>query len=114
MNERLNQSEEMRDIDVKESQRIDQYLREGCGCSRECSSRFDESFLLKMRSDCAQLTHEQLDLLVMGQLLAVLSCSSDTSSNKHTPHTRIKKSSQFLFGGDKVKIINVDACRVIH
>ena len=91
------------EIDVRERQMIEEYLMEGCGCLRRCSSHIDESFLSKMRSNCAKLTHNQLDLLVMGQLLAVVNYSAATTSMRHEPHHRIKKSTQFLFGGDKVK-----------
>ena len=94
---------EEREIDVKERQIIEEYFMEGCGCLRRCSSHIDESFLSKMRSNCAELTHDQLDLLVMGQLLAVVNYSAATTSMRHEPHHSIKKSTQFLFGGDNVK-----------
>ena len=47
-----------REIDVKEKERVQAYMVEGCGCSKQCSSHFDEAYLTKMRSDCAELTHE--------------------------------------------------------
>ena len=89
-------------IDVKERERVQAYMVEGCGCSKQCSSRFDEAYLTKMRSDCAELTHEQLDLVVMGQLLGFVVDSENTGGERHSPHPRLKKSCQFLHRGNKV------------
>ncbi len=95
-------TEDMREIDLKEKKAIEEFMINGCGCAKECSSFFEESYLIKMRSDCSEMTHQELDALIMGQLLAVVNCSSETSSSRHTKHTRIKKSCQFMLGGNKV------------
>ena len=106
--------EEEREIDVKEKQKIETYLREGCGCAKQCSSQFDESFLVKMRSDCAELTHQELDLLVMGQLLAVVNLSQETSAMRHLPHPRQKMYSQFMLGSKKVGLLFLIQKTIYH
>ena len=101
--EEAEKEEDTRAIDVKEKERVQAYMAEGCGYSKECSSRFDEAYLTKMRSDCAELTHEQLDLAVMGQLLGFVVDSKNTGGERHSPHPTLKKSCQFLQRGNKVQ-----------
>ena len=93
---------EERDIDEREKQKIETYLRDGCGCVKNCSSHFDEVYLMKIRSDCAELTHDQLDLIVMGQLLSCVTESSETGGTRHIPHPRVRPSCSFLHRGAKV------------
>ena len=56
---------------MREREKIQTYLTEGCGCVKNCSSFYDESYVTKIRSDCAELTNGELDMVVMGQLLAL-------------------------------------------
>ena len=96
------ENSEERDINEREKQKIEIYLRDGCGCVKNCSSHFDEVYLMKIRSDCAELTHDQLNLVVMGQLLSCVTESSETGVTRHIPHHRVRPSCSFLHGGVKV------------
>ena len=49
-----------------------------------------------MRSDCAELIRDELDLLVMGQLLGFLADSEETGGILHNPHSRQQVSYKFL------------------
>ncbi len=95
-------TDEDRLIDAKERENVIKYLSDGCGCIKQCSSSFDECYLTKIRSDCAELTHDQLDLVVMGQVLAVIDSSSQTGGQKHTPTKRFRNSCQFRHKNNKV------------
>ena len=42
----------------------------GCGCSKKCSSQFSLSYIRDMRAQCYDLSHNELDLILLGQLVA--------------------------------------------
>ena len=94
-----------REIDTKERETIEAYLREGCGCSKSCHSLFDEQTLVRMRSDCAELNRDQLDFLVIGHLLGSVIDSQETSVNKHLPKSRARNSCKFFYRGKQVRSI---------
>ena len=71
-------------------------------CSGSASTLFTTSQLQRARDECHQLTRDQLDMVVMGQLRAV--CQSDSMTQKtkarnvKTKHT----STQYRFGGHRI------------
>ena len=80
----------------EEWRRIARFLTGGCSCKlldgTPCSTQFTALMLQEARDECQQLTREQLDMVVMGQLRAL--CQSDplthtknkarNSERKHT------------------------------
>ena len=72
------------ETDDEEQRRIVRVLAGGCSCKlldgRPCSSQFSTSMLQRARDECRQLTREQLDMVVMGQLRAL--CQSNPMTQK--------------------------------
>ena len=70
-----------------EERRIARFMSEGCkGCKcklngrNACITRFTASQLSAARDECRQLTHDQLDMVVMGQLCSL--CQTDTVTQR--------------------------------
>ncbi len=78
-------SAEMRDVDVKE-ENIDKFVHDGCGCQltggQPCSSYFAADCYRSVRSQMAEMTHTKLDLVVMGQIMAHIHNTPNTSTSK--------------------------------
>lgn len=68
--------------DDKEEQLISEFMSSGCGCSKikekSCIDQFSLDHVKALRSSCAELTHEQLDMLLFGQALSFMHNSSTT------------------------------------
>ena len=67
---------------------------ETCGCkksvgSQPCSSQFSTDHLLSVGASCSELTRSELDMVVMGQLMAGM--NDDSSTN---PHSRNREDRQ--------------------
>ena len=97
---------EQNETDDEEERRIARFLASGCSCKllddAPCSSQFSASMLQSTRDECRQLSREQLDMVVMGQLHAL--CRSDplTQKNKARNSERKRTSTQFRFQGNRV------------
>ena len=48
------------------------FLNEGCGCHLKCSSRFSPSYLREVRQQMAELSKDELDLVVIGEILSTI------------------------------------------
>ena len=70
---------EWSDADKKEEKEIEESVREGCGCEvlngKPCSAQFTTSHYREMRNYCAELDRDSLDLVVLGQIMALTSTS---------------------------------------
>ncbi len=89
-------SAEMRDVDVKEEENIDKFVHDGCGCQlaggQPCSSYFTADYYRSVRSQMAEMTHTELDLVVMGQIMAHIHSTPNTSTSKcHRKATECKR-----------------------
>ena len=84
---------EMRKEDERECEVITQFLTDGCKCATNCSTKFTRHYYEYLRCHCAELTHEVLDMVIMGQLMAFA-----------RPENKIF---QYLHIGEKVKLIIV-------
>ena len=86
---------ELRNLDVDELQATEQFQAGGCSCDlglggTPCCQQFSVSHYRDMRTWCAELTKDQRDCMVKGQLLAM---TSATSLTKHstTNHQEARK-----------------------
>ena len=61
---------DVREIDVKEEDRVKQFLINGCECSMKCTSKFTQQHFQLMRSNAVELNRTELDMTVMGQVMA--------------------------------------------
>lgn len=63
-------SVELRPCDRTEELLVAQFAREGCGCSRKCSAQFSINHIRDFRAQCYELSHDELDMVLLGQLMA--------------------------------------------
>ena len=73
-------SNDIRAEDMADEAVCQKFLQEGCGCSENCYKKFSPSHLIQQRYELAELSRDELDLVVMSQLMAL---------SKH--HYRLKK-----------------------
>ena len=76
-------------MDVNESTAVAAFMQSTCGCkkglgSKPCSSQFSADHLLSVRASCFELTCSELDMVVMGQLMAGM--NDDTTTNTASGH----------------------------
>ena len=87
---------------------LEQFLEKRCGCKRAserpCYTLFSKKHYQEIRWQCAELTRVELDMVLMGQIMANLSNDPETSSSKfrHTPTQRKLSSMAFFHGGHQV------------
>ena len=62
---------ELRQKDIREDETITEFVEEGCGCPLNCSSTFSRNYYELTRGQCAELSHETLDIVIIGQLMAL-------------------------------------------
>ena len=80
--------DDKRDVDKLEERTCDEFLKNGCGCTSKCSSYFDEGYIRSIRNEMAELSRNELDLLIMGELLTSIQNGPMTSALKHLPVER--------------------------
>ena len=49
---------------------VARFASAGCGCSKKCSSQFSVNYVRDIRAQCYDLTHSELDMVLLGQLMA--------------------------------------------
>ena len=57
--------------DVNESELVSDFVAKCCGCHSQCLSLLSEEHVTDVRSHCASLTQDELDLVILGQLMAL-------------------------------------------
>ena len=97
---------DVRPADEREDERIRRFITKGCGClindDRNCSLLFPFSHYRLNRDSCAELELDSLDLVIMGQLMA-LTVNTDVILNKNREtQERQRTSTQYLHLGQKV------------
>ena len=89
-----------------EERRVAQFLQEGCHCKlnagNPCSSLFTAADLLAARDECRQLTREQRDMVVMGQLRALCQRDERTQKVKAKNSERQRTATLYRYGGHRV------------
>ena len=89
-----------------EDRAIARFLAKGCNCSltggSPCHKTFTASQLQAARDECRQLTHDELDLVVMGQLRALCQSGPVTQKTKAKNTERRRSTTLFRFGGHRV------------
>ena len=81
---------------------LTRFLQKGCGCRRfkgqPCFQQFTRAHYEAVRADCAALSSNELDLVLMGQIMALLSNSSLTQ----TSAIRQRANMAFYHGGIQI------------
>ena len=96
---------DVREIDVKEEDRLKQFLINGCECSMKCTSKFTQQHFQLMRSNAMELNRTELDMTVMGQVMAFTHCSKATinfTKHRHQIKRREKNTTTYHHQGVKV------------
>ena len=90
----------------EEQRRIARFLTSGCSCKLldgiPCSTQFTALMLQEARDECRQLTREQLDMVVMGQLHALCHRDPLTQENKAQNSERKRTFTPYHFQGHRV------------
>ena len=73
-----------RPMDDMEDKLVSEFIRSGCGCTKDkgkpCSQLFSPEYVKSVRASCAELTREELDMVIVGQLVACMNTSATVST----------------------------------
>ena len=98
----------------EEEGRIARFLAGGCSCKLHdgtpCCTQFTVSMLQEARAECRQLSREQLDMVVMGQLRVLCQRDSLTQRSKARNFERKRTCTLFNFQGHRVCRDNLCSC----
>ena len=87
---------------------LERFLAEGCGCTRTggnpCSTLFSKEHYLHTRDDCRALSRSELDLVLLGEIMAGISSGQVTTAEKyrHVSGPRQLKSMAFYHHGQRI------------
>ena len=96
---------EFRDIDFRDVEKVEEFCRRGCGCSLNCAAAFTQKHYLATRANAQQLERKELDMAVMGQVMAFTFCSQvphNTLKYRHQVKQRERNASAFYHNGLRV------------
>lgn len=90
-----NEEEEIDDV-------LQQLLADSCGCQlatdkKPCSTQFTASYFQKKRLECQDLTRKELDLVILGQLMAGIGDEPHTNDAKHRHGVAERKLTSLIF-----------------
>jgi hypothetical protein len=85
---------------------IARFAKRGCKCKhfdgKPCCTIFSVDHYQRVRDECRQLSKSELDLVVMGQLLALTQNDELIQAKRHSPKQRQRSFTCFKHGGHKV------------
>jgi hypothetical protein len=70
-----------------------------------CSSvfcQFDIDYLINIRATMMELSHHELDLVIMSQVMALPHGEKETRATKHIPHERQRMNTKFFHRGQHI------------
>ena len=96
-----------RPVDVDEEKVISMFFENGCGCrkwkGKNCIHQFSVKYIQDIRSQCFQLSRQELDMLLFGQLLANADKTEITCTEwRHSPHVRSRMSCSYRHQGKSI------------
>ena len=94
-----------RPVDLKEERKVEEFA---CGCrlfnNQPCSLQFTREYFRSTRTNAASLSWNELNMSVMGQIMALTSCGSRTLTgpHHHQPRQRERAATTFLHQGLRI------------
>ncbi len=90
--------------DIEEKELVKEFLGSECGChlseQKCCSLQFSASHVEEVRSHCSSLSHSELDMVLLGQLMAASNCNDTVVvASGHAKTKRIKAYTRFSHQG---------------
>ena len=95
---------EVRKEDLQEEEAIENFFRNGCGCTDNCYKHFSESYIRTRRSDMLELTRNEYDLVIMAQIQTTTHMGGHTVGNKRQEHERQRDTYNYSHEGFKVMV----------
>lgn len=91
----------------QEEERCRKFLADTCGCklgvkNRPCSSQFKVEYLLEVRAQASLLTREQLDMVILGGVMAGMNKGDDIYHGRHKPAKRQRIYTEHIHNGHAV------------
>ena len=71
------QRKTLRPQDEIEKKKIETFCEQGCGCPENCSANYTLHHYKTLRSQCSELDHVTLDMVIMGQIMALTSITQE-------------------------------------
>ena len=103
---------EPRPCDIDEEQVVAQFTTTGCQCSKKCSAQFSPRYILEARARCFDLSHGELDMVILGQLFASTNASDMVAvESRHTERERQRVHTMYSHAG---KGVCVKTFRFLH
>jgi hypothetical protein len=97
---------QLRECEISDNNLVHNFLEKTCLCrkwdGKACSQQFSEKYVTDIRLSCKGLTKPELDMFVMGQLVAFSHSGDETSTNKKTPHERKRWYCNFRHQGKSI------------
>ncbi len=85
------------ELEKRENEAVVSFLQRGCGCHKirgtACSKLYTIDYLLGMRCSCFELAKHDLDMVLLGQLMAAMNRSEQVvtgSRQEGTPRKRVR------------------------
>ena len=89
-------------IDARERVEFEEFVRKGC-CEGKCHLQFDEGYLRSVRWEMAELSKEELDMVIMSELMVCSGTDELTSANKKVTHERQRNIIEYRHKNKKVQ-----------
>ena len=82
---------------------LDEFLVRGCCCVSKCYQLFDRAEYERRRDEANELSRDELDMVVLGQIMAFTCTDSVVGpSHKHTPTQRRQTRVNFFHQGKRI------------
>ena len=96
---------DLRPNDIQEDNLVSDFVSAGCGCSKwnrkQCSEQFSDDYFKSVRGSCAELSRSELDLVILGQLLACTNQSPGVVTESRNKEAECQRSYTTLFHQSK-------------
>ena len=89
-------------IDARERVEFEEFVRKGC-CEGKCHLQFDEGYLRSVRWEMAELSKEELDMVIMSELMVCSGTDELISANKKVTHERQRNITEYRHKNKKVQ-----------